>query len=56
MLTAPDGRFVNAIEQVSAGDPDRAAELRVLTDDQLEALAQAPGLVFPDPQEWPPAP
>ena len=56
MLTAPDGRFVNVIEQVSAGDPDRAAELRVLTDDQLVALAQAPGLDFPDPQEWPPAP
>ena len=56
MLTAPDGRFVNAIEQVSAGDPDRGAGLRVLTDDQLEALAQAPGLDFPDPVEPPPAP
>jgi len=41
---------------VSAGDPDRGAGLRVLTDDQLEALAQAPGLDFPDPVEPPPAP
>lgn len=30
--------------------------LRVLTDDQMEALAQAPGLDFPDPVEPPPAP
>ena len=30
--------------------------LRVLTDDVTVALAWAPGLDFPDPQEWPPAP
>jgi hypothetical protein len=56
MLTAPDGRFVNVIEQVSSGNPDRGAQVRVLSDDQLEALAQAPDLVFPDPVEPPPAP
>jgi hypothetical protein len=56
MLTAPDGRFVNVIEQVTAGTEDRAARLRVLTDAQLENLAQAPGLDFPDPVDPPPAP
>jgi hypothetical protein len=56
MLTAPDGRFVNVIEQVTAGDPDRAIDLRTLTDDQLRTVALAGGLDFPDPVEPPPAP
>jgi hypothetical protein len=56
MFEASDGRFVNVIEQVTARDEDRAATMRVLTDDLTVALAQAPGLDFPDPQEWPPAP
>ena len=56
MLTAPDGRFVNVIEQVTADDPDRAVQQRVLTDDQLRAVVLAAGLDFPDPVEPPPAP
>ena len=56
MFESSDGRFVNVIEQVTAPDEDRAATMRVLTDDLTVALAQAPGLDFPDPQEWPPAP
>jgi hypothetical protein len=56
MLTAPDGRFVNVIEEVTAGDPDRAVERRVLTDDQLRTVALAGGLDFPDPVAPPPDP
>ena len=56
MFESSEGRFVNVIEQVTTRDEDRAATMRVLTDDLTAALAQAPGLDFPDPQEWPPAP
>ena len=56
MVESSEGWFVNVIEQVTAADEDRAATMRVLTDDLTVALAQAPGLDFPDPQEWPPAP
>ena len=56
MLVAPDGHVVNAIEQVDGADPRQAEQRRVLTDARTEAVAQAPGLDFPDPVEPPAAP
>ncbi len=56
MLQRADGRFVDAIEEVTASDPQAGERLRVLTDAQTEAIAQAAGLDFPDPVEPPPAP
>ncbi|MEO6509545.1 MAG: hypothetical protein ABIO16_01050 [Nocardioides sp.] len=56
MLQRADARFVDVIEQVTATDPASGERLRVLDDAQTEAIAQAPGLDFPDPVDPPPAP
>ncbi|MBF4761580.1 hypothetical protein ISU07_00445 [Nocardioides islandensis] len=56
MLQRADGRFVDVIEQVTATEVRDGQRLRVLTDAQTEAIAQAPGLDFPDPITPPPAP
>jgi hypothetical protein len=53
MLQRADGRVVDVIEQVTATEQREGQRLRVLTDAQTEAIAQATGLDFPDPVDPP---
>jgi hypothetical protein len=58
-FVAIDGHFVTVTERtesVASESGGPSDELRVLTDEQSKAIAQAPGLDFPDPVEPAPAP